>query len=169
MDRDTFWQDVMGMSGTHRQESDTNKGRLLLDDPPLIMSLVVGTILLAVHLIILIPGKKGHLLPATYIMPRLENHPMCGLTTGGQVSWRQHNTCSITFENHGSYSLKNNNISGGMLLWLFSNSIQHHHHRVSVSCGDRPILPSGLLLIRSSGTKLLHSFSSRWCPWQGYV
>ena len=92
---ETFWGDMMGIRAIPRQERDTSrrrKGRMQISDPTVIMSLVVGSMMLATQVILYVL-RRGILLSFTASeVPRMENHPMCGITTGGQVSKLARNT-----------------------------------------------------------------------------
>ena len=84
MEGDKFWSDGIRMKGIERQEEKASKSSLT--DPSVILPLVVGTVL-ALRGILSIPGRENMLPHSVSILPRLENHAKCGLTTGGKVSF----------------------------------------------------------------------------------
>ena len=84
MDRDEFWSDGIRMKGIERQEEKASISSLT--DPSVIMPLVVETVL-ALRGILSIPGRENILPHPVSILPRLENHAKCGLTTGGKVGF----------------------------------------------------------------------------------
>ena len=81
MGTETFWQEFKGLVGTlnskHRQMR-------LLDDQTFLLSLLVGAIIVTVQVFLALSSSSSRYLMSTST-ERLEQDPMCGVTTGGKV------------------------------------------------------------------------------------
>ena len=81
MGTESFWQEFKGLVGTlnskHRQLR-------LLDDQTFVLSLLVGAIIVTAQVFLALSSSSSRSLLSTSA-DRLEQHPMCGVTTGGKV------------------------------------------------------------------------------------